>query len=140
MPAVDKEFPEGVKVTADPQTSGATVRASKGDLPATIPVSGGFKPYRLIINLKLDTGATPAPGQRVRFAPPVTFRLRYRADDLQRATSAGKAAPEFYYWDNNQWVGFANPQPAVDTTPGFVGAVEVKISDWPGDPPIGIGT
>ncbi len=140
MPAVDKEFTEGVKVTADAQSSGATVRVSKGVLPATIPQSGGFKPYRQVINLKLDTGTTPAPGQRVRFDPPVTLRLRYRADDLQRATNAGKALPVFYYWDNNQWVGFANPQPVLDTTPGFVGAVEVKISDWPGDPPVGVGT
>ena len=138
MPAADKEFTEGVKVNADHQTNGATVRIGKGNLPASLPAdSKGFRPRRGIINLKLDLGTTPASGTRLTFSPPVTVRLRYKQDDLSHATGAGKTVPDFYYLDGNQWVLFANAQPVTDTTPGFAGAVEVKISDWPGDPPIG---
>jgi len=138
MAALDKEFPEGVKVKGDPQISKATVRVSKGNLSATIPEANSFKPHRQIINLKLDFGTTLPAGQRVRFNPAITLRLRYTPDDLQRATAAQKTAPEFYYWDNNQWVRFANAQPVTDNTPGFAGAVEVTITDFPSDPPIGV--
>lgn len=139
MPAADQQFTEGVKIHADHQTNGATVRIGKGDLPTSLPAdSKGFKPRRGIVNLKLDHGTTPAPGARLTFSPPVTVRLRYTQGDLQHATNAGRTTPDFYYLDDNQWVLFANAQPVTDATPGFAGAVEVKISDWPGDPPIGI--
>ena len=140
MPAANKEFPEGVKVDAEHQANNKTVRIDKGTLPAPLPSdSNGFKPRRGIINLKLDLGTTLAAGNRVNFAPPVTVRLRYKQDDLNHATGAGKTRPDFYYLDGNTWVPFSNAQPVTDSTPGFVGAVEVKISDWPGDPPIGTG-
>jgi len=107
-------------------------------LPA---VPGGFRPFRLVINLKVVDAAQPDSELSV-FDPPIEVRVRHTAADLARAKAAGRPLC-LGFWDGTQWIRFTPEKHQFrlesGTSPEAGGLGVVSLSQW-GDPPIAWGT
>lgn len=120
-----------------------TIKAKRLDMLKTgMPaVSGGFKPFRLVINLKLEDSAQPGSNTLV-FRQPVEFHIRYTAADLANARATGGSL-SLAFWDGTHWIRFT-PQlhqfrlERWEAAKGR-GLCVVNVYQW-GDPPIAVGT
>lgn len=124
---------------------GKTVKAQRVEpLPAlaALPaLAGVFKPFQLVINLKL-TDTTQKGKKVLKFDPPIEVNVRYTAAHLALAKKAGGKL-KLAYWDGKKWVLFTKAAHKYhlekwDPAKGK-GLCVVHLSVW-GDPPIGIGT
>ena len=130
----NRTFPSGVTVSG-PQPA---LRIRDDAIPAAIPRAQApdqddFVPSRIIINLKLDLGTNLKPGDPIQFDPPVTVELPFTAAEANQARARGKNWPDVGWWNGRKWTRFTN---VVSSTGS---SVTVAISDWRGDPPIGVG-
>ncbi len=127
---------EGVIVNFPGQAR--AVQVQRHALPAveSMPVvPGGFRPFRLVINLKLVDAAQP-DREVSEFDPPIEIRVRYTASDLARAAAAGSSLC-LGFWDGKQWIRFTAEKHQFHLesgpSPQAGGWGVVSISQW-GDP------
>ena len=120
------------------------VQAQRLALPTleSLPVvPGGFRPFRMVINLRLVDAAQPDSEVSV-FDPPIEVRVRYTAADLARAEAAGRPL-SLGFWDGKQWIRFTPEKHQFHlvsgTSPGAGGWGVVNVSHW-GDPAHAWGT
>jgi hypothetical protein len=104
-------------------------------------VTGGFKPFRPVINLKVVDAAHP--GREVaEFEPPIELRVRYDEEDLAQAKKEGKDL-WLGFWDGKEWIRFTNEKHQFELVPDrykkLVGWGVVRISRW-ADPTKAWGT
>jgi len=137
-----KEFKEGVIVNFPGQ--GKPIQVQKLDLPAIesmTTATGGFLPFRLVINLKLVDAEQPNTVVSV-FDPPIEVRVRFKTSDLANAAKARKPLC-LGFWDGTQWIRVTpkdhkyRPDPGPSPQAGGWGVF--SISQW-GDPTIAVGT
>jgi hypothetical protein len=136
-------FPEEEVVVNIPPRA-KPIQALRLDLPKDIPmepVPGGFRPFRLVINLKLVDAEQP-DNEVLVFDPPIEVRVRYTAGDLAKAKSAGGPL-SLGFWDGKQWIRFTREkhqfhlEPSNPPESGGWGVV--NVSHW-GDPTHSWGT
>lgn len=145
LPARDEFREDGVIVAIVTHPSQAKpIRAQRLDMPKeeTMPsVPGGFKPFRLVINLKMVYADRPDVEVNT-FDPPIEIRVKFKASDVEAAKAEGKPL-SLGFWDGTQWIRFTlekhqfHLEPA--STPNGGGWGVVRISHW-GDPPKAWGT
>lgn len=116
------------------------VKRPKGDLKDMKSRSGGFKPWRLVINFEMEDEENP--GSYIsEFEKPLVLRVRYTRGDIEKAAKDGKPL-RIGFWDGSDWVVFTEEkhnfirEPDTDGKSG--GEMVVYLSKW-ADPPIGIG-
>ena len=110
--------------------------------PKSMPtVSGGFQPFRMVINLKV-VEAKPLNGIITHFDPPIEIRVRFTDADLNKA-KASNATLALGYWDGIRWVrctpGAHLYHLELERTGRYAGWAVIKISHWT-DPTLAVGT
>jgi hypothetical protein len=108
----------------------------------TMPaVPGGFRPFRVVINLKVVDVTQPEKEVSV-FDPPIEVRVRYTPSDLKKAAEVGKPL-SLGFWDGKQWIRFTPEKHQFRLEPGAKpeagGWGVVSIARW-GDPTHAWGT
>ncbi len=132
-----KEFKsEGVIVKFPGQAKALKVQRLALPAMESLPVvPGGFRPFRLVINLRLVDAMQPDT-EVSTFDPPIEVRVRYTASDLKRAAAAGGSLC-LGFWDGTQWNRFTPEKHQFHLESGASpldgGWGVVSISQW-GDP------
>lgn len=133
---------EGVILNFPGQTHPVQVeRLALPTIESMPTVPGGFKPFRMVINMKLVDAGQPDKEVFV-FDPPIEVRVRYTAADLASAAEAGKPIC-LGFWDGKQWIRFTPEKHLFrleyGASPEAGGWGVVSISHW-GDPAHAWGT
>jgi len=105
------------------------------------PVTIGFHPFRLVINLKFVDASQPAI-EIVQFDPPIEIQVRYEKSDVD-VTDAVRRPLSLGFWDGSRWLRFTgrkhNFRLQPDPPPGTGGWGICNVSNWV-DPPHAWGT
>jgi len=108
--------------------------------PDMNPVSGDFKPIRVVANIVLEEEGKPG-AYLTDLGQSVEIKVRYTKKDKDAVEAMNKQLA-LAFWDGSRWVPFVEKHGFVllpDTDPKKGGVGKVTISKW-GDPPIGWGS
>jgi len=136
------KFSNGEVIVTVPTDKPKKLKAVKLDdlgNPDMNPVSGDFKPIRVVANIVLEEEGKPG-AYLTDLGQTVEIKVRYTKKDKD-AVEALKKPLALAFWDGSRWVRFVEKHGFVllpDSDPEKGGIGKVAISKW-GDPPIGWG-
>jgi hypothetical protein len=142
---MSKDFPflNGEVIVTVPTDKPKKLKAVKLDdlgNPDMNPVSGDFKPIRVVANIVLEEEGKPG-AYLTDLGQTVEIKVRYTKKDKDAVEALNKPLA-LAFWDGSRWVPFVEKHGFVllpDPNPEKGGVGKVTISKW-GDPPIGWGS